>query len=189
MRARLLVVCLGLLVCSLAAPQASAVHGDLNFLLGQKQLEDDALAPDDEGTVLGGMLSLGGEDWPVQLAVDVLAYGGDEVFDLGILEVGVGVRKIFRAGAVRPYVGGGIERVAAAVEGDPTFSFDSKGDGTGTGVWAGAGVFWRLGQRFNLGFDVRWDSAEVDIEFDSGPVLEDLEVGGVAAGVTLGFGW
>ena len=188
MRLRLLPVHLTLLAF-LSAPAAAAVHGDVNFLLGQKKLEDDALAPDDEGTVLGGMLSLGGEDWPVQLAVDIVAYGGDDVFDLGILDVGVGVRKIWRAGAVRPYVGGGIERVAAAVEGDFTSSFDAEGDGTGTGVWAGAGVFWRLGQRFHLGFDVRWDSAEVDIEFDSGPVLEDLEVGGVAGGVTLGFGW
>jgi hypothetical protein len=50
-------------------------------------------------------------------------------------------------------------------------------------VWAGGGVFWRLGRRFNLGGTVRWSDAQVTL-FDN-----DVQAGGVTYGLLLGWGW
>ena len=47
----------------------------------------------------------------------------------------------------------------------------------------------RLGNRFNIGFDLRWSDAEVDLDFGPGFVLQDVAVGGLHGGLTLGFGW
>ena len=197
---QLLGVALAVLV--LCVPGASRAeeqfHGDVNFLIGQKQLEEDALEPNEDGAVVGAITTWGGEDWPVSLAADLVIYGDEEdAFDLSadelslaIVEAAVGVRKIWRAGPIRPYLGAGIELVSADLEEGNFFFDDEDAEGSGVGVWANGGVFWRLGNHFNLGFDVRWNRAEVDLEFDDGgPDLEDVELGGLAGGLTLGFGW
>jgi hypothetical protein len=51
------------------------------------------------------------------------------------------------------------------------------------GFWIGGGVYWTLGEHFNIGFDVRWSKAEVTIDG------LDFEAGGTHAGLLLGYHW
>ena len=55
-------------------------------------------------------------------------------------------------------------------------------DDDGTGFWVDGGVFWRLGRRFNAGFEARVSRGEISL-FDT-----DLEAGGEHIGFVLGFG-
>jgi hypothetical protein len=194
MRKLAFVVALVALLLTFTPVRADA-DGHVNFLIGQKSLSDSDAEPFDEGLGFGAMMSFGRTDWPIHIAVDVLGYGDtEEAFGAdwtgATFEVAVGVRKIWTVGNTRPYIGGGIGVVGAAVEIDGNGSFlDDQGDGNGFGPWAGGGVFWRLGERFNLGVDVRWNKAEIDLDYDSGGTVEDVNVGGLAYGLTVGFGW
>lgn len=179
-----------------ATPVLADADGHVNFLIGQKSISDSDAEPVDSGLAFGAIMSFGKSEWPIHIAVDVLSYAAtEEEFGVDVtaatFEAAVGVRKIWQVGNARPYLGAGIGFVGAAVEFDDNTGFflDDDGDGNGFGPWAGGGVFWRLGERFNIGLDVRWNSAEVDLDFDSGATLEDVNVGGFSYGLTLGFGW
>lgn len=187
---------LSLVACGFSPALADA-DGHVNFLIGQKSIADSDAEPVDSGLAFGAIMSFGKTDWPIHIAVDVLSYassGARFAVDVtaATLEGAVGVRKIWQVGKARPYVGAGVGLVGADFEYDNKFGgsrFDDEAYGNGFGPWAGGGVFWRLGERFNLGLDLRWNQAEVDIVSDSGQTLEDVDVGGFSYGLTLGFGW
>jgi len=186
---------LAVATCPTAAADAS---GHVNFFLGQKSLDSDDWDPVDQQGEFGAVMSFGGSDWPVLIAVDVLTSGKEEdVFDnvfgasklrAGTFEGAFGARKIWKVGNSRPYVGGGIALIGAAAEFDTGF-FEFDADDAAVGPWVGGGVFWRLGSHFNLGFDARWSKAEVDLDFGANVVEKDVEAGGFQGGLTVGFGW
>ncbi len=176
----------------LAAASASSpalAGGDANFFLGTKQVDKDdwgVFGVDDGWTEFGAEVTWGGEKWPVWIATDVLVavdieenYGffGNDAVVLS-QEIALGVRKIWKAGATRPYIGGGLDIITAAFDND--FTNDSD---IAFGPWLGGGVFWRLGSRFNIGASVRWSDADVTIEGF------DLKAGGMHYGLLLGWGW
>lgn len=184
-------------VLAVAATRANA-GGHVNFFLGQKSLESDDWEPIEDQFGFGAVMSFGQDAWPVHIAVDVLSSVGEEDVSDPILgnftitgatfEVDTGVRKIWSKGNVFPYVGAGVGIFAAGVELDSGF-VTVDADDTGFGFWAGGGVFWRLGSRFNIGFDARYSSAEVDFDFGGGFVAPDVSAGGLQYGLLLGFGW
>jgi len=180
-----------------------AVHaestGHVNFFLGQKSLDSGDWDPVDEQGEFGVVMSFGRDDWPVHIAVDLLGSTDEgEIFDTLVgeidvtgstVEIGLGVRKIWSTKRAHPYVGGGLALLSAEAELDSSFG-DADADDDTVGGWVGGGVFWRLGQRFNIGADVRWSSGEVDLDFGGGvPVASDVEAGGFHLGLLLGFGW
>lgn len=190
-------IALGLIVVaavlSAFVPAKADADGHVNFFLGQKSLDSDDWAPIDDQFEFGAVMSFGQDAWPVHIAVDVLASVGQE--DLGggtftgsTFEVDAGVRKIWKKGKTLPYVGAGVSVVGAAAKLETPFG-DTDGDGSGFGFWAGGGVFWRLGERFNIGLDVRYSDAKVDLDFGSGVVARDVNAGGLQYGLLLGFGW
>jgi hypothetical protein len=65
--------------------------------------------------------------------------------------------------------------------------------GISRGRGAGAGAFYRIGTRFNLGGAVRYSSANVDFNaYDTGNVEfkgADLNAGGLTFGFLVGWGW
>ena len=176
-------------------------EGHLNFFIGQKSLDPDDWSPADDQPEFAVAMSFGRSDWPVFIALDVMRSAGEDDFlhpDFPILgtakfsgatlEIAPGIRKIWNVGKVRPYVGGGMALMKASFEFDRFFT-----DEFTLGPWLGGGVFWRLGRRFNLGFDVRWSSGVVDFvlsDDDDFPLnAYGVNVGGLHAGVTAGFGW
>jgi hypothetical protein len=178
-------------LAAVSMPSPALAGGDANFFLGSKQVEKDdwsVFGVDDSWTEFGAEVTWGPEKWPVWFATDVLVavdvqenYGfpGNDVTTL-TEEIALGLRKIWKAGATRPYIGGGLDIITAAVDTD--FLGFSEGD-VALGPWVGGGVFWRIGSRFNIGASVRWSDAEVTIEGF------DLKTGGMHYGLLLGWGW
>ena len=156
--------------------------GDVNFIIGQKKLDKD-WDPNDSQGEFGAEVTWGGSDWPIAFATDIVASSaaadiiGVEVKDQSS-ELAFGVRKIWEAGHARPYIGGGIAKLAVQREAGGV-----KVDDSTLGAWIGGGIFWRLGSRFNIGLAARISRGQVTLNGT------DTEAGGSHAGLILGWGW
>jgi hypothetical protein len=186
---RLLPVALGALLTASAASAGPQV----NFFLGQKALDGD-WNPIDRQAELGAVMTFGREAWPVQIAADVLVAGEDGTLPGAVdvkgatYELASGVRKIWGKKAFHPFAGAGVAIVGAKVELESAAGSADDTD-TSVGPWIDGGVFWRLGMRFNLGVNVRWSHADVDLDFGPGIPSPEMDAGGLHYGLLLGFGW
>jgi hypothetical protein len=186
---------LALIVLIVIAAAPALAEGNANFLLGMRQLDEDTWDPLDQQGVFGVTVDFGGADWPIHLETGF--YGSsdkEDVFDdtilvegdlkVDVVEVFFGVNKTWdSSGSIRPFVGGGLASAGASIEVDTPFG-DVDDDDSSLGAYAHGGVFWRLGQRFNIGFDARFLTGTDLTVFD-----EDVDVDYLQAGLVLGFGW
>lgn len=189
------------LVAVLGTPVAAAdAEGQVNFFLGQKSLDSEDWQPAEDQPEFGVMMSFGRSNGPVDVAIDILtsAKEADVVvnnsqfvskFTGTTLEIASGVRKIWKTGRARPYLGGGLALISASgVLKNAGVTLIDVSDGT-IGLWTSCGVFWRLGKRFNLGFDLRYSSADVDLDLGLDSMGQTVRAGGFHVGITAGFGW
>ena len=174
-----------IVLCVLTVPAHAAGQGNVNFILGQKALDEDDWTPPDLDTQResGVEVTWGGESWPIQIATDFLASTKtDSLSGVDVQgttwEWAFGVRKIWEAGPARPYLGGGLALVNVQVDIGSSSPNDSA-----LGTWIGGGVFWRLGSRFNIGLATRLSKATGNI------TNVDFEAGGLHYGLILGWGW
>jgi opacity protein-like surface antigen len=155
-------------------------------------------------------MSFGKHEWPVMLAVDILGSAADDTFSYyyydyaysygynedvdfhaSTFELDLGARKTweFANSNIRPYIGGGLAGISGHVSVDVDTPFGSASDSqsdTGLGYWVGGGIYWKLGQKLNLGFNARYSSADVEFDrFDTGKV----DAGGTHVGLLLGWGF
>jgi hypothetical protein len=182
-------------------------------VLGGKLLDSDDWPVGDSQGSLAFLSTFGPQSWPVQVAIDVVGSSavedsfnisrpgieirGEEVVQ-STFEFDVGVRKVWRLGRARPFVGGGLAIIQAQQERAIFFPppFDDEGNellprppvivsdsDESPGGWVDGGIFWRLGKRFNLGLEARFSAAQVKL---SG---RDVQAGGVSVGLILGWGW
>src|SRR3972149_8799309 len=120
-----------------------AWSGNMNLFLGQKTLDSGDWEPLDKQGEVGLTFDVKKDDWPVSLAVDILA-SRDEDTVLGVdvegstTEVDFGVRKVWDTKTVRPFVGGGLAIVSAEIEAEFLGVFGSDRD-SALGFWANAG--------------------------------------------------
>jgi len=185
MKKNILAVALMLLFVS---TNANAWTGNANAFLGQKTLDQDDWEPADKQAEFGVLVDFKQNQWPVSIAIDLLA-SVDEVTVLGVnleastTELDVGVRKIWEVegSSIRPYIGGGIAFVGAEIK-ETSFTSLTFSD-NGTGIWLNGGIYWTLGQSFNLGLDLRYTQADVTF------FGEDVKAGGTHAGIILGYHW
>jgi len=176
--------------------RAAESDGHVDFFLGQKDLNSDYWKPIGSQPEFGAVMSFGQDDWPVHIAVDVLLSVGQESrYDTFLgntnttgwtFEVDVGVRKIWKKGKVRPYLGGGLSSILTGLKSNSGGYVNSDERDQGSGVWAGTGVLFRLGQKFELGLDVRYSSSWVEFGDVYGGGLDG---GGFQYGILLGFGF
>lgn len=171
--------------------------GNANFLLGVKSLDEDDWRPVEDQAAFGAEVTFGKETWPVWIALDYFESFKEEEdvpIDLGgfvivrdveggTMELDLGVRKIWgqrwgKERKTRPYLGGGVGLNGARFDADVVSDEDYS-----IGLWAGGGIFWRLGSRFNIGATARWSKAQVAL------FGEDGEAGGLTYGLLLGWGW
>jgi hypothetical protein len=172
-------------LCSTVFAQESEWTGNVNFFLGGKTLDDEDWEPVEEQAEFGIEVDFAKKTWPVNIAIDLMVSAKEEN-PLGInikgetSEFNVGVRKIFDAGIMHPFIGGGISFISAELS-----IFGLGVSGNDTGYWVDAGIYWRLTEHFNLGFEVKKSSA--DVTFSDISVTADG--GGEHFGLLLGYHW
>ena len=181
-----------------SSARAADATGQVNFFLGQKSLDSKDWEPVDRQAEFGAVMSFGRKDWPVFIAADVMGSADDATMQdpvLGsvdvtgaTLELDFGVRKVFGKQRTHPYVAGGIGAISATAE-LKSGGVKVDADDSALGFWLDGGVFWTLGTRFNIGLDVRWSEAKIDLDFGNGVVAKDIDAGGLQYGLLLGFGW
>jgi hypothetical protein len=168
--------------------------GNANFLYGTRSMNDDAWEPTDDQEVYGLTVDFGGKTWPVCIAVSYLESGdkgevasfpilGSVDLDSELSEWDVGVRKIWTVKSVRPFVGGGLSLIDADADVSSALGSTSDSDDT-QGLYVEGGVYWRLGQAFNLGLNGRIVEGTDMTLFDQDGDADYWQVGAL-----LGFGW
>lgn len=162
----------------------SPFTGNVSVMLGNKQLESADWAPWDDHGEAAILFDLSRHTWPLSIAVDLrLTVSDTASLAFAITrEANVGVRKVFRGGRVfRPYVGGGLSVVDAALIDDAT---DTKiASGSGLGVWAGVGVYVDLSEHIHIGLDFARSSADVSL------LGVSVAAGGTHRGLSIGYHW
>lgn len=129
--------------------------------------------------------------WPASLALDILYSWGQEggwgiwyfsKTDFGeTAEVDPGVRKIWEGlPRVRPFIGGG-PAIVKATQGTSHFIIAGGDTDVGLGWWLQGGTFFKLNKPFNLGLEVRYSRAQVEL-FD-----RSLNAGAWRFGMLIGF--
>jgi opacity protein-like surface antigen len=186
--------------------------GDVNLLFGTRDSSEAILeeAGVDDLSQFGVAFSYdyGG---PVMFAVDLLVASRDSrqsvdavyptVYwtDLKSTELDVGVRKLFgKENKLKPYIGGGLAWMRLDVFQVLNGSLGEGGEFTDTivddaesvfGFWVNAGLFYTLGEHFNIGLDIRYSDAQVNVSpIDGGRGL-DFETGGTQYNVLVGYHW
>ena len=192
---------------------AARAETNLNFVLGAKLLDSEDWPVGDNQGSIAFLSTFGPSEWPVQVAIDILGSGsgskavfypepgveirGNELID-STFELDVGVRKIWRAGRARPFVGGGLAVIwgqqevefqrppPVDIEGNPIFPYPPlvlSEEDEAPGVWIDGGIFWRLGKMFNIGLEARFSRAELSFS------TREVQAGGFNLGLILGWGW
>ncbi len=185
--------------------------GQVNLFVGQKDLDlglapdEDFLSPLEDQTEYGILFAFEGEDWPIALAIDVLLTPGEDVsasysyygysvsgkIELETRELNAGVRKYF-GDRFQGYVGGGLAYIEAEVTASLTVnapgipnlpSVSESQSESELGYWLNGGILYRIGERVNIGLDLRYSDASVDID------TESLDIGGLHYGAFVGFRW
>ena len=177
-----------------AAPSDDGMTGNTHFFIGQVFLQDQ-WRPIDEPASFGFEADFGPKKSWVHVALG-FNIAGDSQHVSGTLfgetgDVGVGFMEFsagflihpVRKAPVRPYIGGGIVRTFAGVGSD--WGFGSGGDTDTTfGFYGNAGIFFKVGDTFNIGLDGRIVRG-TDVTFAGVPTDVDYE----QASLLLGFSW
>jgi opacity protein-like surface antigen len=187
------IVLAALLMSSIFNAHAYGWTGNLNVFLGQKALDEEDFEPLDEQTQFGLLLDFKKENWPVSFAIDYLSSSDDitendpftglgMAIEVSTTELDVGLRKIFDGSESRlkPYIGGGIALIDVEIEASVMGFLSGTVEDDATGYWLNGGVYWTLGEGFNIGVDLRYSSADVEGE---------LDIGGTHLGLILGIHW
>ena len=189
---RRLGVVLVVVFVSTSFPALADMSGNVQFLVGQRWLSDawDAV---DEPAVFGVEVDFAPETSPVRVALGAhLAAdssslpgpiaGGDA--EVGFFELSAGfLWHPVRKAVVRPYIGGGVLTMGAAVGTDFDF-FGADETDQSFGFYGNAGIFFKVGERFNIGVDGRlvretsFELAGIEIDGD----YEQLSL-------LIGFSW
>ncbi|HUD71041.1 MAG TPA: hypothetical protein VMQ62_03685 [Dongiaceae bacterium] len=173
---------------------AAFAGGDANFIYGTRSMNDDAWEPTDDQEVYGLSVDFGGKDWPVYIAVsyfdsedegELASFPilGAVNLDSELTEWDVGVRKIWTVKSARPFVGGGISLIDADADVDSAIGSRSDSDDT-EGLYVEGGIYWRLGEAFNLGLNGRIVEGTDVTLFDQDGDADYWQIGAL-----VGFGW
>ena len=171
--------------------------GNINALIGQREMDESFSDTEDiqEQDMLGLMMDWGAEGWPVNIALDIVDSSkdtNDNEFNVNVdgstLAIDGGVRWYFvKNRSWEPYVGGGVAYISGKVDTSGENN-DLEFDDSTVGYWLNGGIKWVIGEHFNLGGDVRWEKAELDVEDDLGNPT-NVEAGGLGYGLLLGYRW
>jgi len=167
--------------------------GNANFLIGSKALDKDDWEPVESQTELGVDVDFAPRSWPIHLAVGFLQSSddaklfddyGDYKFRVTTSELKFGIKKIWDAAPMmHPYVGGGLAMINAKAKLSEIGYGSTSDDDQAIGLYVNGGIFWTLASYLNLGFELGYSKATVDV-YDV-----DAEAGGGHALFLVGFHW
>ncbi len=174
---------------SIAGPALAG--GNANFVLGGRGLDKDLWEPVNGQAVVGVAVDFGKKDWPIHLETGIqVSVGAEEDFFVtsdvygSVAELDFGVNKTWETkGPARPYIGGGLATVGASYTIEAPLG-DIEDDDDSGGAYFHGGVFWRIGQRFNIGIDGRFLVGTKITLFG-----EEGDADYVQLGMVLGWGW
>jgi opacity protein-like surface antigen len=189
---------LSLLLAAASAPAAVAFEGNVNLFAGQKWFADSDWEPIEEQPALGVLFAFGQLRAPIHFAIDVFKSSEEATFDTpgvgttrvegGTVECSIGVRKVFRRQSIaHPHLGAGATLISADLEIEDPAAGRTDVDDSAFGFWIDGGITWRLASHLNLGIEVRYSRAELEL----GDIFLEEKVagGGFHAGALIGFGW
>ncbi len=182
--------------------------GNVNALVGLKMLDDSDWGDFDNQTEVGVMADFGMDSWPLSLCANLL-YSNDSTSDYHDHEVGntyyytyyaedastvelnLGVKKIWTpADRFNLYVAGGLAVIYGEMEitqadnlYDGTYRDTDREDDTGLGGWGAVGCYVTFSSHVNVGVDLRYSSAKIDMYDD------EIDAGGVHLGLLVGYAW
>ncbi len=204
---RLRTACALTLLLSLAAASPALAAGNANFILGERYLDDmfwESADLDRQG-LFGANIDYGESGWPVRVMFGIHGSGvldwndSDDVFGFGdepeaaVVELSLGAVWMPPTGRIQPYLGLGASHVYARVD----LGAGSENDSL-FAAYANGGVFWRIGERLNVGFDGRllrgsdFRFNAVELGYAPGTFPRDrIEVSAddFQIGFLVGFGW
>jgi hypothetical protein len=147
----------------LATP-ARAGDVNLNFYpLSGRQLDQDLWSPVEDQWGFGGTVDFGEKGNPLHMALGFHVGVGLDDTNQGLIdssastisELSVGIAGAWQSkDRLRGYVAGGFSFVGARLEVD-TLTADVDDSDESLGGWIEAGMAWRLGHHFSLGFGAR----------------------------------
>jgi len=159
--------------------------GNVNFTLGAKALDEDDWEPVDEHTEVGIHVDFRKQDWPVNIAISLLASVSEEEYVAGYKvesstsELRFGIKKIWEpTPTMRPFLGIGLGLINAELDIEGYDIDDST-----LGFWLTGGIYWTINNSFNLGFELGFSQGEVEAEG------YDANAGGGHAALLLGYHW
>jgi hypothetical protein len=186
-------------LCLISAVASHPVWaGHVNFTFGDRNLDDD-FEPMDGHQVVGVAMLTQQEDWPFSIALGFYRSESDRESDtdFGPLfgpgagsvvsefnELSIGVAKVWDTiphGYV--FIGGGMTLMEARVE-TRISGLDTSADDRGIGPYANGGIFWRVGDALNLGFELRFARA-VEVRL----LGETFKADYTQFGWLVGWGW
>jgi hypothetical protein len=203
----ILVIFLLLFSCPSVA-ESSDWSGNVNGVAGIKMLkESDWGHFDDQGGV-GVMADFKRASWPISMSANLLYsrdsssdYHDNEIGDTyyytyyaeeaSTAELNLGVKKIWApADRFNFYVGGGLAVIYGEMEitrannlSAGTYWDRDTEDDAGLGGWGAVGCYVTFASHLNIGVDLRYSSAEIDL-YD-----KDIDAGGVHVGLLMGYAW
>ncbi|MGJ8691470.1 MAG: outer membrane beta-barrel protein [Thalassotalea sp.] len=156
----------------------------VSILLGNKDLDTDAFG-DKNHSAFGIGMDIKHKDWPVSIAVDLLAAGKETNSDNIKSErvtggLHLGLRKHWTYHNIEPYIGGGVNFAVAEntkVSGDTV----EKQDNGDLGCWLSTGINWKFDNKMIIGAEIRFSDAEVEL-FDT-----NIKTGGVYSMLSVGY--
>lgn len=184
MRRYLAVVLTAFLVAAGTLPALAG--GNANFLLGVRNAGSEEFWGDDQDQdAVGVMVDFGRAGWPIHICLaDMHSSSGDESHSGEVSERSIGVMKLWEPeSSIRPYVGAGLAALTASFVDDVGLGDLVQHDST-SAFYIDGGVFWRTGERFNIGFGVRFmTQAGIEIQGVRG------DANYAQAHILAGFGW
>jgi hypothetical protein len=171
--------------------------GNINLLLGEKELDENDWEPVEDHSEFGVAFDIKKESWPVSFTIEYLSSEGteeEEVFISGLgyfdveyegttTELALGIRGIFELTPMfSVFIAGGFLKVDAEAKVTiDNISVSEEEDGNGH--WYSIGFFLTLAEHLNLGAQLRWSEAEVEVNG------YDAEVGGQHTLFLVGYHW
>lgn len=166
--------------------------GNVNIMFGDKYLSSADWAPVDNQEEVGNQVDLAQKEWPVYAN---FAYSQSKEYESGSFSdsegtthaFDVGVKKIWTAaGGFRPFVGTGLSLVRGEIKtGINVPGGEETTNGSDVGYWASGGFGYLLGERINVGAQLKWSSARLNCDNGDGTNVQ-IQAGGLHVGIFTG---